>query len=52
MVILIDWLVIGVGEFVGIVGCVGLGKSMFFKLLVWFVDFIGGNVKIDGIDLC
>lgn len=42
---------IGAGQFVGIVGPTGAGKSTVVSLIPRFYDPIGGSIKIDGIDV-
>lgn len=43
---------IGPGEFVGIVGTTGAGKSSLVNLLTRFYDVKEGTICIDGVDIC
>lgn len=33
-----------VGEFVGVIGCLGVGKFMFLCLINWLIDLMDGSV--------
>ena len=42
---------IGAGEFVGIVGCTGCGKTTVINLLMRFYDVNSGSISVEDVDI-